>query len=284
MFSRADQLRIEQLEGSFKLHCLQFYWDGFDPKLLTFNTEDEQLNFLDLDRLDLSISTKKMCVGSFSEEGYIPCNAKVPVGKFTQCSDCGESVIKNQECIFEPECDGTKCDSPICREEHAVYIAFFGNKPKVGMTVKRRVPSRLIEQGADAYCIVNEALKSRISARECEKDISGKLKITERPSSKMILESLKMPEKKMHIEEGYNWLSEEVRKKLGISIGQLHILESYPLEEPLTETPKLVESFGLHIGDPVGVKGKFLIYKQGNKMSALNLKDLPSRFISLDRL
>lgn len=284
MFARADQLRIEQIEGSFKLHCIEYYWDGFEPKVLTYNTEDEQVEYLDLDHLDLSVSTKKMCVGSFSDGGYIPCNTRAPVGKFTQCRDCGETIIKNQECIFEPECDGMKCDSPLCSEEHAVYIAFFGNKPKVGMTVKRRIPGRLIEQGADAYFIVNDSLKSRKSAREFEKDVGKKMGITERPSSKAVLESLKIPMKKMHIEEGYNWLSGEMRNRLGISVGQLQMLESYPLDEPLQEIPKLVESFGLHTGEPLGVKGKFMIYKQGNRLSALNLKDLPSRFISRDKL
>lgn len=285
MFARADQLRIDHVEDSFRLHAIDFYWEDFEPKLLLFDVEDGQRKYLDLDQLSISVSRKKSCVGSFLGEEYIPCPKGASVDRFSQCRECGESLIPKQECIFEPQCDGDRedCVSTLCRREHAVYIAFFGNKPKVGMTVKSRIRSRLIEQGADAYFLA-DTQPTRRSARERERSIGEAFGITERPSSKSVLESLKLPRKKMQVEEGYNWMSKEFENRLGAKTGPLEFLDAYPLEEPLPEIPKCVESFGVHTGEPVGVKGKYLIYKGDGKLSALKLSDLPSRFISLDKL
>lgn len=284
MFARADQLRIDEVEDSFKLHTIDFYWEDFEPKLLLFDIEDGQLKNLELDDLNISVSRKRNCVGSFLEDGgYVRCPRNAPVDRFSQCPECGESLIPVQECIFEPQCDGDKCDSPLCKREHAVYIAFFGNKPKVGMTVKSRIRSRLIEQGADAYFIA-DTQPNRKSARDRERSIGASFGITERPSSKSVLESLKLPRKRMQVEEGYNWLSKEFEKRLGARTGPLEFLDSYPLEEPLGEVPKCVESHGVHVGEPVGVKGKYLIYRDCGRLSALKLSDLPSRYISRDKL
>jgi len=284
MFARADQLRIDEVEDSFRLHTIEYYWEDFEPKLLLFDVEDGQLKYLDLDQLSISISKKRSCVGSFLDNEYVPCPNNAQVDRFSQCPECGESMIPIQECIFEPQCDGDECDSPLCKKEHAVYIAFFGNRPKVGMTVKSRLRSRLIEQGADAY-FVAETQPTRKSARERERMIGEKFGITERPSSKSVLESLRMPRKRMQLEGGYKWISGELKSRLGISPGPLEFLEDYPLEEPLPDVPRCVESYGVHTGEPVGVKGKYLIYKgSNNRLSALRLSDLPSRFISLDKL
>ena len=283
MFARADQLRIDQVEDSFRFHAIGYFWEDFDPKLLLYDLEDGQIKPLDLNQLSISVSRKKSCVGLFLENDYVPCPKNAQVERFSQCPECGESMIPIQECIFEPKCEGDKCDSPMCKKDHAVYIAFFGNKPKVGMTVKSRVRSRLIEQGADAY-FVADTQPTRKSARDKEKLIGEKFGITERPSSKTVLESLAMPRKRMQVEGGYKWISEEFENRLGIRPGPLEFLDSYPLEEPLQEVPKYVESHGVHTGDPVGVKGKYLIYKGGGRLSALRLSDLPSRFISLDKL
>ena len=284
MFARADQLRIDEVEGSFRLHVVDFYWEDFEPHLVAYDVEDGELKRLDLGSLNISVSKKKKCVGYFSDDGdYVRCPTERPVGRFSQCPECGESLIPRQECIFEPQCEGDMCDSPLCRKDHAVYIAFFGNKPKVGMTVKSRIRSRLIEQGADAYFMA-DTQPNRKSAREREKSISGKFGITERPSSKSVLESLKLPMKRIQIEDGYNWMSKEFENRLGAKTGPLEFLDSYPLEEPLTDIPKCVESYGVHSGEPIGVKGKYLVYRSGERLSALKLSDLPSRYISLDKL
>ena len=282
MFARADQLRIEDIEDSFRLHAIEYYWEEFEPRLIYFDLDDGQIKTLDLDDISFSISKKRVCIGSFIDDEYVPCPASKPVDRFSQCQECGETWIPDQECIFEPKCEGDMCDSPICKKEHAVYIAFFGSKPKVGMTTKSRIRGRLIEQGADAYFVAG-TFPTRKAARDQEKHISDKLRITERPNSKTILESLRMPLRRTLIEDGWKWISSNLESNFSLKPGELNFLDSYPLEEPLSEIPRSAESWGNHKGILVGIKGKFLIYKTDHLM-ALRLSDMPSRFLTRDSL
>jgi hypothetical protein len=282
MFARADQLLIRQIEDGFRLHAVDYFWEEFEPHLLIYDPDDGQVSSFDLENLDFSVSRKRLCVGSWVEDEYVPCPNNVAVGRFSQCPECGAELIPKQECLFEPQCEGELCDSPICRIEHAVYIAFFGNRSKVGMTVKSRVRKRLIEQGADGYCVV-ATYPTRKAARDNEKLIGQTLNITERPATKTILESLRMPRKSRQLEDGWKWVSDSLEASVGITPGDLEILDSYPLEEPLSEVPKYVESWGIHSGNYVGIKGKFLIYKS-DRLAALSLPDIPSRFISREKV
>jgi hypothetical protein len=148
------------------------------------------------------------------------------------------------------------------------------------MTVKSRIRKRLIEQGADAFFVAG-TFPTRKAARDQEKSISEKLRITDRPATRTVLESLKLPLKREQIEDGHRWLSEALESRASLKPGSLEFLDSYPLEEPLPETPRFVESWGMHTGQIVGIKGKFMIYRDEH-LSALKLSDLPSRFISRD--
>lgn len=281
MFSRADQLRVMQLEDEFRLHAISYGWDGFEPQLFVYDlNEGEILPYSLEDRLRLSISRKRRCIGSFPDGEYIPCRSGASVRRFSQCPECAEAIISDQECLFEPKCDGTLCDSPICRREHSVYIAFFGAKPKVGMTLRSRVTRRLIEQGADAYFTV-DVFSNRIGARRAEQEISKGMRITERPSSTTVLSSLHTRGKRRSIGEIWSGLSESIQGRFGFKTGALIFLEEYPLDEPLASVPRQTESWGMHSGRLVGIKGKFLVY-ESDRLHALNLSDVPSRFISRD--
>lgn len=279
MFARADQLRIIEIQDSLPIHAISYDWDEFEPELLIFDTRDEELSSMQFDdHLSISVSKKRTCVGAFVEGGYIPCPDHVSVSRFSQCQECGKQLIPIQECLFEPKCDGELCDSPICRREHAIYIAFFGAKPKIGMTLKNRVRRRLIEQGADAYAVVG-TFGTRMSARNQEKTFSRKLRITERPASSTILKSLHISSKRQQIEDISAGLLETLESGLSMKPGRLNFLDDYPLEEPLAQVPKLIESWGMHSGKLLGIKGKFLIYDSG-RLSAIDLSRLPSRFLS----
>jgi len=282
MFARADQLRIKDIQNNFRLHAIEYYWDDFEPKLIYFDLDDGQMKTLDIYNIDFSVSKKKICIGSFVDDEYIPCPGNFPVSRFAQCAECGESLIPIQECLFEPKCEGDQCESPICKRDHAVYIAFFGDLPKVGMSMKSRVKNRLIEQGADAYFIAGY-FPTRKSAREREKQIAEKLRITDRSKGKNVLESLRLLKKRSQIEDARAWISQSLRERFSMDPGELEFLDSYPLEEPLPEIPKLTESWGNHSGKFVGIKGKYLIYER-ERILALNLADLPSRFISRESL
>ncbi|HDP96656.1 MAG TPA: DUF2797 domain-containing protein [Euryarchaeota archaeon] len=283
MFSRADQLRVMQLENDFRLHAISYGWDDFEPELLINDLDEGQLiPFIFERHFGFSISRKRRCIGSFIDGKYVPCRTGASVKRFSQCPECAEEFIAVQECLFEPKCDGTLCDSPICRKEHCVYIAFFGAKPKVGMTLKSRVRRRLIEQGADAY-FVADVFPNRICARKAEQEISKRMRITERPSSITVLKSLQIPSKRRNIEEIWSGLSDSIEGRMGLKTDKLNFLDDYPLEEPLGSVPRLAESWGMHSGRLIGIKGKFLVY-ESDRIQALNLFDVPARFLSKDSI
>lgn len=278
MFARADQLRIADIEKDFPYHALHFGWEDYAPRLLLFDRNDESLRMMNFhETLSISIGKRRVCTGLFRGEDYLPCPNTRRVGRFAQCADCGEELIPIQECLFEPRCDGGLCDSPICKRDHAIYIAFFGAKKKVGMTLRSRVRSRLIEQGADAYFVVGTS-GTRKGARDIEKMISKRMRITERPSSTTVIGSMRIRRKKGYIEEQWAGISKTLEDKLSLNPGELHFLEDYPIEEPLKAEPKIIEPWGAHSGRIVGVKGKFLIY-EAERLSALNLAYLPARYI-----
>ena len=283
MFVRGDQLRIAEVEGSFRLHSIEYSWEGFEPELYVFNLDDKQLSPLRFDeKLELSVSRRRICVGSFVNGQYIRCPKEVSITKFSQCSECSKELIPIQACLFEPKCDGDLCDSRICRRDHAIYISFFGTKPKVGMTLKNRVKKRLIEQGADAYFLVG-IFGTRKSAREQEKNIARELRITERPASSTVLRSLQLPKRRQQIETLWGVMCEHLERAMSLNPGKLEFLDHYPLEEPLVQVPRLADSWGMHSGKIVGIKGKFLIYNSEH-LTALKLSDLPSRFLSIGSL
>jgi hypothetical protein len=60
---------------------------------------------------------------------------------------------------------------------------------------------------------------------------------------------------------------------------RLKFLDRYPIQLPLSQAPTLQESWGKHSGAFIGIKGRWLIY-DSDGVKAVNLSDLPSRFIS----
>lgn len=283
MFVRADQLWLEDQEDRLPLHALEFYWDRFQPGLLCYDTVERTVLEVGLDSADFVISRKKTCIGRFDGEKYIPCPSEAPVTKFPQCDACaGESFIKDQECVFEPKCEGELCDSEFCKRQHVLYLAFYDTMMKVGMSSTRRVERRLVEQGADAFAIIG-SFPNRKKAREAEKDIASRLGLPQGIRQQTILSSFSRPLDMQGIEARYQGLKATLAETYGLSVEPLRHLPGYPLCLPLSGAPQLQSTPGVHRGRLLGVKGKWLVYEAGD-LKALNLSDLPARYVSLRRL
>lgn len=272
----------EARNGSSKvelpLHSLEYHWDEFDPHMLCYDTVAKDVLELDLHDVDFEVSKVKTCVGRWDDEGeYIPCPKQAPVDRFVQCQECSEeSFLPVQECVFEPQCHGERCDSEFCRREHVVYVAFFDKMRKIGMSSTKRIERRLIEQGADAYSIIGK-FPSRLAARTAEKIVSGKYGIPQAYRQDELLENLSKPVDVRGIEGRYDALVMTLGD--GFDPEQLVFLDKYPIELPLRQVPRLKQSPGRHRGDYVGIKGKWVVFDEGG-LRALNLSDLPSRFIA----
>lgn len=270
--------REDAANEDLSLHALEYHWDEFDPHLYCYDTLAEGVCELDLSDVDFEVSRRKVCVGRWDDRGeYIPCPKHAPVDRFGQCPECSEeSFLPVQECVFEPQCDGERCDSDFCRREHVLYIAFFDTKRKIGMSSSRRVGRRLIEQGADAYFIIGK-YQTRRKARSAEKEISARLRIPQAHRQEELLRNLSRPIDVPGIEGRYEALVMTLGG--GASPEPLRWLDGYPIELPLRQAPKLKESPGKHRGEYVGIKGKWVIFEE-NGLRALNLSDIPSRFLA----
>ena len=279
MFTRADVLWLDDVEGRLPYHVLEYGWDGFSPHLCCLDTRTGQLlPDMSHDPVDLIVGRVRKCVGRFEGDVHIKCPDDANVTRFAQCASCaGESFIPHQECIFEPKCDGELCDVEFCRREHVLYLAFYCDHVKIGMSSTRRVERRLIEQGADAFAIIG-TYPTRRKAREAEKEISAKLRIPQSYRQTQLLKDLTRPVDAEAIEGHLARLRASLLDRFGLEPEEVSRLDSYPIDLPLSTPPRLVETHGLHRGDLVGIKGRWLIF-ESNGLKALDLSDLPSRFV-----
>jgi len=279
MFTRADQMLIEQSEDAFPLHVIEYYWKNFDPGVVVHDVRSGMISELDLDPVSIAVSKKRICIGLFDDHGdYVKCPKAAPVTRFIQCADCSKEVfLPVQECVFEPRCEGERCDLDFCRREHVLYVAFYDTKMKVGMSSSRRVERRLIEQGADAFAIIGKR-PTRLQARKLEKELSAKLGIPQWVKKESVLRNLSRKVDKRGIEGRYVGLKMTLDEMFALAPEPLHWLDGYPIKLPLEHVPHLQASWGMHKGKCVGMKGRYLIYNSDG-LRALDLSDLPSRYV-----
>ncbi len=278
MFARADQLLVERLQDKFPLHAVDFHWEGFEPHLVCFDLREKKISEFDLHDVRFAASKKKTCVGQWDGDEYVPCPKQIPVSRFDQCQECaGESFIPYQDCIFEPRCDGELCDLDFCRREHVLYVAFYDTRMKLGMSSTRRVDRRLVEQGADAYCVIGK-FPTRKRARDAEKAISLRLRIPQAHRQEHLLRGLARPVDSEGIRKRHEALAVTLEEAFHLRPEPVTWLDGYPIELPLREVPRLEEAWGRHDGEVVGVKGRWIIFESSG-LKALNLPDLTARFL-----
>jgi hypothetical protein len=280
MFVRADRLLTEVDNGRFPKHAISFHWEGFVPHLVAYDTVDERIVEIDLSKLDMTVSEERTCVGRFEEE-YHPCPQQKTVrGSFDQCNSCAESWIPRQECVFEPQCEGDRCDCHFCKRPHLVYAAFYGKKTKIGMTSGSRMAERAIEQGADAIVALVDC-ENRFRAREMEKDISKFLVLPQRMTRADIVKQLASNTTKSELEERYSKILESLRDRYYLRGDELTMLDEYPMHLKLEEVPAETEAHGTHRGKVRGKKGRYLFFEDEDDgaVKMLDLSDLPSRHL-----
>jgi len=245
------------------------------PEISVYDHSTGELVPLDIDPVDIDVSHGSMCVGRFGRGGYAPCPHSQRVGTYSVCSDCGAPMIRHLECIFEPKCEGEVCGEGICTAEHAVYIAYYGSTPKVGMSTSGRVLTRVREQGADGYSIVAR-VPNRYRARRLEKSIFGSMGVRQAFRSEALLPLLTQGVDHAAMAAEHEALSSRLSDVLELEPTPLQTLE-YDFE-PIDERPVLVATPGRHSGDYLGAKGRFLIYLD-DVPRALKVKDLEGRFL-----
>ena len=279
---------------AYDRHALSWEWSAFQPSLVTYDQKAKEVQeltdqFRPGERLDLTVSEARRCVGSFAEGGYEPCKMRnVVSGQFDQCPLCASTWIPVQNCVFEPECDGTnitneKCKNgggEICAKPTHVYAAFYGDLVKVGMTLSTRFMERAIEQGADAIARLG-TYPNRRAARDAENMLSRALHATQ-----WVRKTTFLKEQGRRLDrDTYQAMLERALEPLGIkAMGQVRLLDGYPLSEYDLGRASIPELTGRHRGEVLGCKGKFLLYRLRNgDVKLLDMASIPSRYITVDQ-
>lgn len=246
------------------------------PEISVYDHPSGEITILPPDPVDMTLSHDVMCVGRFEGDGYRPCPHRQRVGHLAQCSDCGTTVIPHQECIFEPRCEGEACGEGICTVEHAVYLAFFGPLPKVGMSTAARVAERVAEQGADGYAVA-ATVPNRLRARRMERAIAGLLGIRQSVRSTTFLGMMTEEVDREAMGTAHGTFAERLTGALGLELSPLRTIR-YDLPV-LDSVPVEVTAPGRHRGEYVGSKGRFLVYDDGDGPRALRLRAIRGRFL-----
>jgi hypothetical protein len=281
MFQTADTLLGKEGRRWLGAHVISFDWEGFQPRLVLFDQRSGELEELELEvghTVDWRLSEEKVCTGRFEEGRYVPCHRSLKVSIFDQCRECASSWIGMQECVFEPQCDGERCGSAICRKEHAIYMAFVGPKAKIGMTTSARLIERGIEQGADAIGRLAVA-PNRRRGRELENTISRLLSL---PQVIRVDEAVRSMMKRPDADgmaRMYNDMGGRLRRSIGVEPGALVMLERYPVRPEHGHLSRRKVA-GRHVGEVVGVKGKLLAYRgEDGACQVVQASSLPSHYL-----
>ncbi|MGE4274965.1 MAG: DUF2797 domain-containing protein [Candidatus Methanomethylophilaceae archaeon] len=271
MFRDASQLMEEEPEACFRWHAVDFRWDGFVPRLTVRDNNSQETSFLPLDEWRWFVSELRRCPGSRTEE-HPRCPHDAPLQRFSRCQDCDS--FPRQECVFEPRCDGSSCQEAVCGQPHVVYISFFGRNPKVGMTRLERIRSRGIEQGADAIMPVM-ACRNRLEAREEEKRLSAAMGVRQTVGARDFARSLM----RCPPYEDITVMAEGMLRDNDLEDHGLMMLDGYPMPV-LERAPLPVPTPGRHRGHILGLKGRFLVYRDlTGQPKMMDASDLVSRFL-----
>ncbi len=276
----------DSIHWELEAHALSLSWKNFTPHLICSIISDSSIRaFTFSHTLDMELTNDKICTGRWEESSHVPCPTSYRTSRFQRCDQCADPMVPDQWCIFEPRCRGDSClvaghlgeSITFCSRPHAVYLAFYLDHVKIGMTSQERVRPRCIEQGADAFLVIAHT-GNRYEARQLEKQLARSHSLRQSFNNTEILRMTKNRIDPQKIESISEKTLTEMRKS-GISVGMdLQFLDGYPITFPFRSIPRETTTSGLHIGKISGIKGRFLYY-ESNGLRALNINDIPARKI-----
>jgi len=293
VFETADEILRRRGMIAYDRHALSWEWEGFRPALVTFDQKAREVQeltgqFRPGERLDLTISDARRCVGSFVGGEYEPCKMRnVVSGQFDQCPLCASSWIPVQNCVFEPECDGTNITNErcangggeICAKPTHVYAAFYGDLVKVGMTLSTRFMERAIEQGADAIARLG-TYPNRRAARDAENMLSRALHATQWVRKTTFLKAQNAVRDRGTYQERLDVLLSSLNGT-AVDPGPVEMLDHYPLSPFEISDTAFAEVAGRHRGEVLGCKGKWLFYRlRDQRVMMLDMSSVPSRYVT----
>ncbi|RQG90252.1 DUF2797 domain-containing protein [Natrarchaeobius halalkaliphilus] len=197
------------------------------------------------DRLTYALGSRR-CAGVIDDGTHLACErSAAPYCDFHTstwvCARCTGTCLK---------------DEMDCYEEHAVYLAAFAPETfKVGVTRRRRLETRLREQGADRAAHVHTVSNGRI-ARQIEAEIARRLVDRVRTDAKVASLASRVDEDA--------WLD---------VLTSFDVIDRFDLEYGFdVETRPVRETIAT--GIVVGLKGRLLVLENGGTTYAVDMRDL----------
>ena len=254
--------------------------------LYDIDSGEYKKQYLNKESFTIKKSKERYCTGIYnlSTLSYSPCPQKCKLDLKSKINNCNACYSKIG---FNPAFYNAQNISPqqaeYNRTPHVVYLAYFSpSHVKVGIASKKRMPLRLLEQGARAAFIL-KTFPNAYLARELEAKLSG--------SSYGILERLLSDQKlKIICENIYN--SEIANKTLTDILMQINIVpESEFLEFDSTYFCKnhydlsdleIIKNPDFLSGEAIGMIGDVVILRQKERLIAASIKKFVSYKISID--
>lgn len=249
------------------MHVLSYSWHAFKPSLIC--RENGEIKKIELSgEISFKILPEKICIGIRDFSGFGLCENPVPENRI-QCPGCMEKdrILPCLKC--EGVCAADKETGKFCLEnEFCVYLALFGKRVKVGVSLEKRLVERLAEQGADYGLKI--AFGNGLECRKIEKKIAD-LGVKSRMSYQSKIVCMTNPD----INALKNtFMAAKEKIELLDSFQPINLTEHYP---KINRRPKnIIVRPGTISGKILGAKGEILLLEPN---CAVNLKAFISRVV-----
>lgn len=242
------------------MHVLDSHWTDSSPVVLAMDGPDV-VQLQPEGTFQWTVSEERTCVGRFEEGVHIPCPEQREVGGDRVCARCAPEWAA---CIFEPRPHSEGEDCILCRRDHVVYVAFYGGLPKVGLTQRRRLETRLREQGVDAGFVLaatnpDGTPLDRADARGVEQKVTFLHGIPQWRRHRETLPQLTRPVDWELIETRAQQLQADLQERWPVE-PELIKIQEVPLPVPLPSVPERRPIVGRHSGQWLGAKGGHWFY------------------------
>lgn len=273
------------------MHVLDSHWDGPRPRLLAADG-DRTVELRPEGAFRWRVGAQRTCVGRFEDGAHVPCPDRHPVGGLAACAACAPEWAA---CVFEPRAHADD-DCPLCRRDHVVYVALYGGLPKVGLTQRRRLATRLREQGADAGFVLAGTDKAgdpldRAAARDVEQRVTFLHGIPQWRRHRETLPQLTRPLDWDLIQDRARRWMDDLCDRWPVERDLVRV-DDVPLPLPLPSAPQRRPVVGEHGGRWVGAKGTHWFYVPDHAsgrldvgfspVAAVQRSDLVGRWVEVD--
>lgn len=278
---------------------------SYTPLLIFRNLRDDSVSTINLEygkTLVWKTGESRYCVGYHVKDEYHhyePCPSKSMVEKGIQCSKC-----KNKDLLFPCMiCNGSECVNiksmwNVCEvTPTSVYITFFGDMIKVGVSKKDRLLKRWIEQGAD-YASEIAVAPNGLIAREIESAVSKEFEVTKGVRIQKKLKSISIQNERLFedttnpeqsIKKEYNnrvktiaeWIMHKYGETLAVKEPIIRDLQQFSGLAFKGSVSRLNSIDDLH-GHFAGMKGALFFLEMQNRLCVFDIRELRGKISEIE--